>query len=199
MLKLQMFVLLVVANVLGQQVTIKGFYIGMPEKEVVKLINEKYQDYGLEEAAVTKTDGGKTRARAWQNLDPENGFAIATNEDKKLFLLFWNPGVVNKLFNISDLSTKEFAEKFFESYKIKAKYDSTIEPTRVPVTLFQWKDAKIIHRFWKYVSPEGYSIIIKDYTTKCWDIDCIEKEEDRSAVGSIRIITCPKSSERGFN
>jgi len=158
-------------------IVIKGLYVGMPIDKAHEII-AGYLDKNWEIEPVKKLDDGDWNFSAKRK---DNYYLPNINfwakQDKKVYIIKLDEDAVNFLFNVSDMSGKEFAQAIVNNYNIPEMEVAVEERDAVSDAFYSEFSALDTgpKMYWQYKDPRGVLLIIKE-----------DKELDMRMIASAR-------------
>lgn len=130
-------------------VKFKGFYIGMSLSEATGLIDLRYSSIFGKVVIKESVDKDKYRSYSFESASKA---VFVFDNSLLLAYLFWPGDVVNKMFEVTDLSAEQFAKEFVNSYNIPKMTAESDDGS--------YGIASASVQYWEYVSPDGVRIRI---------------------------------------
>jgi len=128
----------------GKILKIKGLYLGMNIDEALSILTSKL-GYNLEVIYNPET-------KEYYLIEGVLGLVdIKADNNKSVKEIGLAPAAVDELFNSKGLPGEDFAKKFVDSYHI-----SQMEP-------FSEYKGSVLVNGWRYISPEGYRLVLTVY------------------------------------
>ncbi len=134
----------------GKILKIKDLYLGMNIDDAFKVLKDKLgENSGIEITEVgPKPDDGGFVIFASDALAEQMNYLVYADDKKAVNTIVLPAAVVDRLFNSAGLPGEEFAKRFADGYKIRGMEQFSETKNEDLVT------------GWRYISPDGYKIII---------------------------------------